>query len=80
MVEEVQVGGAPAQPAEHWKTSEIVESALKYMALIFRKTFNTSNIKDILQRLKKAIHSIKQSSKDKIELTRKLLSGIYHET
>ena len=29
MVEEVQIGGAPAEHAEHWKAPEIVESALK---------------------------------------------------
>ena len=28
VVEEVQVGGAPAEHAEHWKAPEIVESAL----------------------------------------------------
>ena len=29
MVEEVQVGGAPAEHVEHWKAPEIIESALK---------------------------------------------------
>ena len=29
MVEEVQVGGAPGEHAEHWKAPEVVESALK---------------------------------------------------
>ena len=37
MVEEVQVGGAPAEHVEHWKTPEIVESALKYTALTFKE-------------------------------------------
>ena len=40
MVEEVQAGGAPTKQAEHWKAPEIVESALKYTALTFRKTFD----------------------------------------
>ena len=49
MVEEVQVGGAPAEHTEHWKAPEIVEPALKYTALTFRKAFNSSNKRDILQ-------------------------------
>ena len=68
MVEEVQVGGAPAEHAEHWKTSEIVESALKYTALTFRKAFNSSNKKDILQRLKEISIAWNLSSRDKLEL------------
>ena len=59
MPEEVQVGGAPAEHAEHWKVPKVVESALKYTALTFRKAFNSSNKGDILQRLKEAIHSMK---------------------
>ena len=59
MVEEVQVGGAPAEHDEHWKAPEIVESALKYMALTFRKAFDSNNKRDILQRLKEAIHSMR---------------------
>ena len=59
MMEEVQVGGAPAEHADHWKAPEIVESALKYMALTFRKTFSNNNKRDILQRLKEVIHSMK---------------------
>ena len=59
MVEEVQVGGAPAEHVEHWKAPEIVESALKYTALTFRKSFNSSNKRDILQELKEVIHSMR---------------------
>ena len=59
MVEEVQVGDAPAEHAEHWKAPEIVESALKYTALTFRKAFNSNNKRNILQRLKEVIHSMK---------------------
>ena len=59
MVEEVQVGGAPAEHAEHWEAPEIVESTLKYTALTFRKAFNSKNKRDILQRLKEVIHSMK---------------------
>ena len=59
MVKEVQVGGAAAECAEHWKAPEIVESALKYTELIFRKTFNSNNKRDLLQRLKEVIHSMK---------------------
>ena len=47
MVEEVQVGSAPAENVEHWKAPEIVESTLKHMALTFRKSFNSNNKKDI---------------------------------
>ena len=50
MVEEVKVGGAPAEHDEHWKAPEIVESALKYTpALTFKKVFNSNNKRDILQ-------------------------------
>ena len=59
MAEEVQVGGAPAEHAEHWKASEISESALKYTALTFRKAFNNNNKRYILQQLKEAIHSMR---------------------
>ena len=52
--------GAPDEHAEHWKAPEIVESALKYMALIFRKTFNSNNKRDVLQRgLKEVVHSMR---------------------
>ena len=34
------------------KAPESVESALKYMALTFKKAFNSNNTRDILQRLK----------------------------
>ena len=59
MVEEVQVGIAPADHTEHWKAPEIVESTLKYTALTFRKAFNSNNKRDILQRLKEVIHSMR---------------------
>ena len=59
IVEEVQVGGAPAEHAEHWKAPGIVESSLKYTALTFRKAFNSNNKRDILQPLKEVIHSRK---------------------
>ena len=59
MVEEVQVGGASAEHAEHWKASEIVDFALMYMTLTFRKAFSCNNKRDILQRLKEIINSIK---------------------
>ena len=58
MVEEMQVGGAPAEHVEHWKAPEIVESSLnlKYTALTFKKVFNTNNKRDVLQRLKEVIY------------------------
>ena len=59
MVQEVQVSGAPTKHGEHWKAPEKVESALKYTALTFWKTFNNSNKRDILQRLKEAIHNMR---------------------
>ena len=77
MVEEVQVGYAPAEHIEDWKAPEITESALKCTALTFTKAFNTKK-RDVLQRLKEVIHSMKPSSRDKLELTRKLPCGIYH--
>ena len=55
----MQVGGAPAEHTEHWKAPEIVDSASKYTALTFRKTFNSNNKKDILQRLKEVIHRMR---------------------
>ena len=58
-MEEVQVGVAPAEHAEHWKVPEIVLSALKYTALNFRKAFNSNGKRDILQRLKEVIHSMR---------------------
>ena len=45
MVEEVQVGDVAAEHAEHWKAPEIVQSALKFTALTFRKAFNSNNKK-----------------------------------
>ena len=59
IVEGMQVGGAPAEHAEHWKAPEIVESALKYMALTLRKTFNSNNKRDVLQRLEEVVHSMR---------------------
>ena len=78
MVEEVQAGGAPAEHAELWKAPEIVESALRYTDLTFRKAFNSNKKRDILQRLKEVIHNMRLVIADKLELTRKLLSCIYH--
>ena len=46
VVEEVQVGGAPAEYAEHWEAPDIVESALKYTALTFRKKYSTATTKE----------------------------------
>ena len=78
MVEKVQLGGAPAEHVEHWKAPEIVESALKYTTLTFRKAINTNNKREVLQWLKEVIHSMRPVSRDKLELMQKLQSGIYH--
>ena len=59
MVEEVQVGGAPAEHVEHWKAPAIIESRLIYTVLTIRKAFNTNNKRDVLQRLKEVIHSMR---------------------
>ena len=59
IVEEVQVGGAPTKHAEHWKAPKIVEFAFKYTTLTFRKTFDSNNKRDALQRLKDVIHSMR---------------------
>ena len=71
MVEEVQVGGAPVEHAEHWKTPEIVESALKYMAVTLMKTLNSNKKRNVLQRLKEMLSiAWNPSSREKLELTR----------
>ena len=44
---------------QHWKASKIVESVLKCTALTFRKEFNSNKKKNILQRLKEVIHSMR---------------------
>ena len=59
MVEEMQVGGVAAEHTEHWKAPEIEGSALKFMALTFRKAFNNNNKKDALRWLKEVIHSMR---------------------
>ena len=59
IVEEVKVGGEPAKHPKHWEAPEIVESALNYMVLTFKKTFNINNKRDVLQRLKEVIHSMR---------------------
>ena len=59
MVEEVQVSRAPAEHTEHWKAPEIAESALKYTTLTFRKTCNSNIKRDVPQRLKEVIHSMR---------------------
>ena len=59
MVEEVQVGGAPTEHTEHWKAPEIVESTLNYTALTFRNTFDSNSKRDVLQRLKGVIHTMR---------------------
>ena len=52
-------GWCTCQHAEHWKASAILECTLKYKALMFRKTFNSKNKRDILQWLKEFIHSMR---------------------
>ena len=59
MVMKVQVGGAPAEHAEHWKATETVEPAINYMAITFSKAFSSNKKRDILQRLKETIHSMR---------------------
>ena len=46
------MAGTPTEHAEHWKVPEIVEFALKFMALTFRNTF-------VLQQWKEVIHSMR---------------------
>ena len=76
MVEELQVGCAPIEHAEHWKAPEIVESTLKYTALIFRKTFKSNNKRNVLQRLKDVVHSVIEGQTR--ANTEAFQSGIYH--
>ena len=59
MVEEVQVGGASTDHVEQWKVPERLESALKYTALIFRKTFDNNSKRDALQRLEDVFYTMK---------------------
>ena len=63
MVEEVQVSGPPTEHVEHWKAPEKVESALKYTALTFKKTFDSSNKKNVQQQLKDVIHTMRSVTK-----------------
>ena len=74
------MGGAPAEHTEHWKTPEIVESVLKYTVFTFRKTFNSSNKRDVLQRLKEVIHSMRPVIEGQTRANARKLSsgGIYH--
>ena len=53
------MGGATAEYVEHWDVPEIVESALKYTTLTFRKTFNSSSKRDILHGSKDVIRGIR---------------------
>ena len=53
------MGGATAEHTQYRKTPEMVESTLKYTALTFRKTFNSNKKRDVLQRFKEVIHSMK---------------------
>ena len=59
MVEGIQLNGAPTEQADHWKAPEIVESALQYTALTFRKAFDSNNKGGALQRLKDVIYSMR---------------------
>ena len=59
MVDEAQVGSARIENAEHWKAPEIKETTLKYTALTFRKTFDSSNKRVVLQRLEDIIHRMR---------------------
>ena len=60
IVEEVQVGGAPAEHDKHWKAPKIIESALKYTDLTSgRKSTATTFKRDVLQQLKEVIRTMK---------------------
>ena len=59
VVEEVKVGSGPVKHAQHWKAPEIVESTLKYKAFTSRETFNSNNKRDVPQRLKDVIRSMR---------------------
>ena len=78
MVEEVLKGDTPFEHTEHWKATEIVESALKYTTLTFRKIFKSSNKRGVLQRLKDVIPNVKPVIVGKPKLNQRLSSGIYH--
>ena len=78
MVEELLVGDTPFEHTEHWKATEIVESALKYTALTFRKIFKSSNKRGVLQPLKDVIPNMRPVIVGKLKLKQRLSSGIYH--
>ena len=62
MGEIVRVGGASTEHTEHWRAIEIVESNLKYTALGRQSTATT---RDILQRLKDVIHTMRPVTESK---------------
>ena len=59
MVEELQVGGTPIKHVKYWKAPRIVEFTLKYTVPTFRKAFDSNNKRDVLQRLKDVIHTMR---------------------
>lgn len=64
IVEEVQMGGAPAEHDEHWKAPKIIESALEYTDLTSGKKSTATTFKrDVLQQLQEVIHSMKLVTK-----------------
>ena len=78
MVEEVQVGGAPAEHAKHWRAVETAQPALKYTALTFRKAFNSTNKRDTLQRLKETIHSMRPIIKGQTRVNAEAAKWYHH--
>ena len=74
MVEELQVGGAPIKHAEHWKAPKIAEFAFKYTTLTLKKTFDSNNKRDALQRLKDVIHSMRRKTRANAEAVKCYLS------
>ena len=74
----VQLNGAPTEHVEHWKAPEIVESALQYTALTFKKTFDRNNKRDALQRLKDVIHSMRPVIEGQIRATAESVKWYLH--
>ena len=54
-----QQGGSDEHP-EYWKAPELKESSLKRTAMVYRKSFDEANKRELLERLKNALEQHKQ--------------------
>ena len=54
-----QQGGSNEHP-EYWKAPELIESSLKRTAMVYRKSFDEANKRELLERLKNVLEQHKQ--------------------